>query len=44
MPTPFRPLKGFGHLIINADEVFDCAPEADFREILEDIRELCFAA
>ena len=22
MPTPFRPLKGFGHLIINADEVF----------------------
>ena len=22
MPTPFRQLKGFGHLIINADEVF----------------------
>jgi hypothetical protein len=21
-PTPFRQLKGFGHLIINADEVF----------------------
>ena len=32
-PTPFRQLKGFGHLIINADEVFgthsDLAPHAE---------------
>jgi hypothetical protein len=35
MPKPFRQLKGFGHLIINADEVFgkhSCTPEPIFGE------------